>query len=523
MSTVDRVTVRIAPEFIDDAAHLRRRVAAALDTETPEALPPLRILRRSIDARPRPPCYELVVGLGAAAAPPPAPAPLPALPRPTPDELPVVVVGAGPAGYFAALELLAHRIRPVVIERGLDVKRRRYDIARLHRAGPVDPDSNYCFGEGGAGAYSDGKLYTRSTKRGDVGRVLGCLVQHGADPDILVDAQPHIGSNRLPQIVARLRETIVRAGGEVHFGQRVVDIVRHRGRALGVETAAGRQWRASAVILATGHSARDIYTMLQRCPVRLEAKPFALGVRVEHPQPLIDRIQYHLARRPPHLPPATYRLKTKVSGRGVFSFCMCPGGHIIPAPTAPGELVINGMSMAGRGAPRANAGMVVEIRMEDLPVGRSADPLTALRFQQQVERDVYAAAGGLRAPAQRMTDFVAGRISSSLPSSSYTPGIVSGPVHALLPTAVAERLQSAMADFGRRLNGFFTEDALVLAVESRTSAPVRIVRDPDTLMAPDLAGLYPCGEGAGYAGGIVSAAIDGQNVARRIARQQDRI
>jgi uncharacterized FAD-dependent dehydrogenase len=515
----DRITLRIAAAQIRDKVHLAQRLAQTLGFDDPEKLPPYRILRRSIDARPKPPCYELVVGIGPAAAAVPLPALPPPLAPSTHRNPPVVIVGAGPAGYFSALELLARGIRPVVLERGLDVKTRRYDIARLHRAGMVAPDSNYGFGEGGAGAYSDGKLYTRATKRGDVGRILGCLVAHGADPDILVDAHPHIGSNRLPHIVARMRQTILQAGGEVHFSQRVVDLVRQRGQLQGVATADGREWPAAAVILATGHSARDVYQMLQRCGVCLEAKPFALGVRLEHPQELIDRIQYRVAQRPPQLPPATYRLTAQISGRGVFSFCMCPGGHVIPASTAPGELVINGMSMAGRTAPLANAGMVVEIRLEDIPELRSGDPLAALRFQAQVEQAVCnAVGGGLQAPAQRMTDFVAGRISASLPPSSYTPGCVAAPVHDLLPGFVTQRLQAAMEVFGRRCKGFLTESALVLAVESRTSAPVRILRDPATLMAPGLNGLYPCGEGAGYAGGIVSAAIDGQNVARLVAQ-----
>ena len=515
----DRITLRIAAAQIRDKAHLAQRLAHRLGLAGPAELPPYRILRRSIDARPRPPCYELVVGIGPAAAAVPLPALPPCLTPAKRRNPPVVIVGAGPAGYFAALELLAHGIRPVVLERGLDVKTRRYDIARLHRAGAVAPDSNYGFGEGGAGAYSDGKLYTRSTKRGDVGRILGCLVAHGADPDILVDAHPHIGSNRLPHIVARMRQTILQAGGEVHFSQRVVDLVQPRGRLRGVATADGREWPAAAVILATGHSARDVYRMLERRGVRLEAKPFALGVRLEHPQELIDRIQYRMAKRPLQLPPATYRLTAQIEGRGVFSFCMCPGGHVIPASTAPGELVINGMSMSGRSAPLANAGMVVEIRLEDIPDLRAGDPLAALSFQAGVEQAVYSAAGGgLQAPVQRMTDFVAGRISAALPPSSYTPGCVAAPVDALLPEFVTRRLQAAMQVFGRRCKGFLTESALVLAVESRTSAPVRVLRDPVSLMAPDLNGLYPCGEGAGYAGGIVSAAIDGQNVARRVAQ-----
>ena len=514
--------LRIRPAHLGDETRLRRQLRQALGLSAGAPLPPHRIVRRSIDARRGPPVYELRVALGAAAV---AAQPLPALRPPPPDAPTVVVVGAGPAGYFAALELLEHGIRPVVVERGPDVAGRRKPIAALHRGTGVDTEANYCFGEGGAGTFSDGKLYTRATKRGDVAKVLQRLVDHGADGDILIDAQAHIGSNRLPRIVRSLRETIVGAGGRVHFRQRAVDLVSRGGRVCGVLSADGETFCGRAVIMATGHSARDVYRLLARRGARLEPKPFALGVRLEHPQALIDAIQYRSAERPPGLPPAAYRLRAQVDGRGVFSFCMCPGGHVIPAMTAPGELVLNGMSMAGRGGPRANAGMVVELRLEDLAGDPHDDPFAALGFQRQVEARAWAAAGAgsLRAPAQRMTDFVAARPSASLPQSSYTPGLVPWPVHELLPAPITRRLQAAMRRFDRQMRGFLTAEALVLAVESRTSAPVRVRRDPDTLMAPDLPGLYPCGEGAGYAGGIVSAAVDGQNVARRLARALGRV
>ncbi len=511
----DTFVLRLAPEELHDPARLRRRLARALGVDPGSPLPPHRVLRRSIDARRGRPCYELTVAVGTAAAPPSPPSPLGPLAA---GALPVLIVGAGPAGYFAALELIEHGLKPVILERGPDVVTRRYAIARLHRDRLIDTDANYCFGEGGAGAYSDGKLYTRSTKRGDTVKVLQRLVEHGADADILVDAHPHIGSNRLPRIVASIRQAILDAGAEIHFGRRVVGLLAGAGRMRGVATAEGEKWRAAAVILATGHSARDVYALLRDSGVPLAAKPFALGVRIEHPQALIDRIQYRSPVRPPGLPAAAYRLKARIDGRGVYSFCMCPGGHIIPASTAPGELVLNGMSMAGRSGPLANAGLVVEIGPGDLPAGSAGDPMALLRFQMDIERAAFAAGGEhLKAPAQRMTDFASGRPSASLPSSSYRAGLVPWPVHELLPAPVAARLRAAMAVFGRQMRGFLTEEALVLAVESRTSAPVCIPRDPQTLTAPGFEGLYPCGEGAGHAGGIVSAAVDGQNVARRIA------
>ena len=425
---------------------------------------------------------------------------------------PVIVVGAGPAGMFAALKLLSLGRRPVVLERGKDVHARKFDMAALSREGVVDPDSNYCFGEGGAGAFSDGKLYTRSSKRGDNREVLSQLVAFGASPDILCDAHPHIGSNRLPAIVENIRKCIESHGGEYHFGARVCAIEGEDGDFL-VRCSDGANYRAPKVILATGHSARDVYQMLRSTGGRLEAKGFALGVRVEHPQALINKAQYHGKWRP-GIPAAEYSFVQQVDGRGVFSFCMCPGGILVPSSTEEATVVLNGMSNAERNSRWANAGVVVQIEPEDVP---GEDEFRLLDFQLEVERRMYrtaqscGASNPMAAPGQRMQDFCKGRLSRDLPQSSYHPGVVSAPLHTALPPIVASRLQKAFPKV--KINGYYTNEALLLGVESRTSSPLRIPRDPQTLEYVSRPGIYPCGEGAGYSGGIVSSAIDGIRVA----------
>jgi uncharacterized protein len=434
-----------------------------------------------------------------------------------------VIIGAGPAGMFAALALIEAGIKPILLERGKDVRARRRDLAVLNKEGIVNPESNYCFGEGGAGTYSDGKLYTRSNKRGNIDRILNLFVHFGAEEKILYESHPHIGTNKLPQIITAMREQILQCGGLFLFEKKVTAFVTENERVKAVKTADGNSFEANDFILATGHSARDIFELLHRQDILIEAKPFALGVRIEHPQQLIDSMQYHCSTRSDLLPAASYSLVQQVEQKGVFSFCMCPGGIIAPAATAPGELVVNGWSPSKRNNPFANSGMVVQAGPEDAinalrkagisTPGAEANPLLMLQLQQLVEQDAFKAGGGkMVAPAQRMADFCDGRVSASLPNCSYVPGLNAVELGAVLPQFVHQALQQAFAEFGKKMRGYFTNEAVVVATESRTSSPVRIPRNADTLAHPQLHNLYPCGEGAGYAGGIVSAAMDGERV-----------
>lgn len=428
---------------------------------------------------------------------------------------PIIIVGAGPAGMFAALRLIELGIKPIILERGKDIKERRRDLAAINKEGILNPESNYCFGEGGAGTYSDGKLYTRSNKRGDVNKMLQIFVNHGANKDIMVDARPHIGTNKLPQIIQSIRETILNAGGEIHFDTKLEDINIKNQQFHAAITNKG-SFDAKALILATGHSARDIYQLLREKDILIESKPFALGVRIEHPQYIIDQAQYNCPTRHENLPPSYYSLVTQIESRGVFSFCMCPGGIIAPCATNKEEIVVNGWSPSKRNNPYANSGTVVQVNLNDVS-GNNEDPFKLLNFQADIERLAFQAGGGsLKAPAQRMVDFVNHKISSDLPNNSYLPGLQSANLHQILPDFIAKRLQLALPKFGKKIPsifgnvGYYTNEAVLVGVESRTSSPVRIPRDKENFQHPQIKGLFPCGEGAGYAGGIISAAIDGQ-------------
>lgn len=507
------IEITMAPEERESETLRLKKLANALHIDILR-IKGHKILKRSIDARSRKVIYRLQV-------------------RVFIDEAPladiytvnyqnvsnsraVIIVGAGPAGLFAALQCIENGLKPIVLERGKDVKQRRRDLAAINKEGIVNTESNYCFGEGGAGTYSDGKLYTRSNKRGDINKVLQAFVQHGATEDILIDARPHIGTNKLPHIITAIRETILNAGGEVHFDQKVTDILVDFGKVKGVVVNETARLSADAVILATGHSARDIYELLQRKAILVEAKPFALGVRIEHPQAIIDAAQYHCDVRSEFLPPAYYSLVEQVGNRGVFSFCMCPGGIIAPCATYENEIVVNGWSPSKRNNPFANSGTVVQITLEDV---KGDDPLRMMHFQSQIEQAAFKLGGGnLVAPAQRMVDFVEGRLSADLPRNSYLPGTRSVMLKDTLPDFVALSLKNALPVFGKKMRGYYTNEAILVGVESRSSSPVRIPRDRDTFQHPQVSGLFPCAEGAGYAGGIVSAAIDGVNCANAVLK-----
>lgn len=508
------LTLTLSPKQAADVTYRTAFAARKLGIREDE-IALIRVVKRSIDARQRQPKVNLTLEIYIDREPQPEPVHFD-----YPDvshRTEVVIVGSGPAGLFAALRLIELGYRPILLERGREVSARKADIARINRNGTVDPDSNYAFGEGGAGTFSDGKLFTRSKKRGDYNRALQTLVFHGAAPEILYEAHPHIGTDKLPYIIARICRTITDAGGTVLFEHKVTDFILRDGRIRGVRCG-DETLEGAAVVLATGHSARDIYELLYRRGVRLEAKPFAMGVRIEHPQALIDSIQYHCTERGEYLPAASYSLVSQENGRGVYSFCMCPGGFIVPAMTDAAQSVVNGMSPSGRTSPYANSGLVTEVRLSDFEHLRAEwGELAGLRFQQQFEELARTQGGEHQiAPAQRVTDFVAGRASSTLPLTSYIPGITPSRLDRWMPAFIADGLRQGLRTFGQRMRGFVTDEAVVVGVESRTSTPVRIPRNPETLMHPEIEGLFPAGEGAGYAGGIISAALDGERIAEAV-------
>ena len=511
---IKEIEITLSPKEVTSPEAIKKQLADKLRVKITE-IHAHQVIKRSIDARSRKVIYRLQVR---------AFIDEPFLQEttafnypPVKNENAVIIVGAGPAGLFAALQCIENGLKPILIERGKDVKQRRRDLAAINKEGVVNTESNYCYGEGGAGTYSDGKLYTRSNKRGDINKVLQLFVQHGADEDILIDARPHIGTNKLPQIISAIRETIQNAGGEVRFDSKLTDFLIDRGQIKGVVVNQDQEILADSVILATGHSARDIYELLQKKNILIEAKPFALGVRIEHPQQIIDSAQYHCDIRSEYLPPAYYSMVEQVKTRGVFSFCMCPGGIIAPCATGVDEIVVNGWSPSKRNNPYANSGTVVQVTLNDV---QGYDPLRMLNFQSEIEKLAFEAGGGnLVAPAQRMIDFVEGRLSIDLPKNSYLPGTKSVMLDNILPDFVSESLKAALPLFGKKMKGYYTNEAILVGVESRTSSPVRIPRDKETYQHPQVTGLYPCAEGAGYAGGIVSAAIDGINCANAISKK----
>ena len=515
---IKQVAINLNPAAAADEAAIRKIPASMAGVDQSE-ISSLRILKRSVDARKKNIRVNLTVEIFTGQDSE-IPVISPYVPVDVTRSREVIIVGAGPAGLFAALRLIELGIRPVIIERGRDVSSRKKDIAMISREQKVDPDSNYCFGEGGAGTYSDGKLYTRSKKRGDNTRILELLCLHGADPAILYEAHPHLGTDKLPRIISAIRQTILNAGGQFILGKKVSDLLIEGDVIKGVRTADNETFFSPYVILATGHSARDIYDICLNRGVELVMKPFAMGVRVEHPQELIDKIQYHGNQRGEFLPAASYSLVKQVDGRGVYSFCMCPGGFIVPSATSQEEVVVNGMSPSERNSPYANSGIVVEIRPEDLLKYSSSGEMAGIEFQKELEREAWKNGGHTQhAPAQRLADFVAGKASGSLPKVSYFPGVTSSPLHSWLPKSVGRRLRDGFQQFGQVLKGYLTNDAVVLGVESRTSSPVRIPRDIEKLHHIRISGLYPCGEGSGYAGGIVSSAVDGMNAADAIGRK----
>jgi len=522
---IQEYQLRILPEQAANEQSIKLFISKdkGIDARTIKAI---RVLKRSIDARQRTIYVNLKIRLYINEIPHDEEF-VRTIYKNVEGKTPVIVVGAGPGGLFAALRLIELGLRPVVVERGKNVRERKVDIARISREHKVDPESNYSFGEGGAGAYSDGKLYTRSKKRGNVDKILNVFCQHGASTSILVDAHPHIGTDKLPRVIENMRNTIIECGGEVHFETRMDALIIEKEKVVGIETNTGKTFRGP-VILATGHSARDVYRWLHENGVQIEAKGIAVGVRLEHPSHLIDQIQYHNRNgRGKYLPAAEYSFVTQVDGRGVYSFCMCPGGFVVPAASGPHQIVVNGMSPSNRGGKWSNSGMVVELRPEDLQhtdfksmIGENdAHPLAMMHLQEALEAACWQQ-GNMRqtAPSQRMVDFTRKKLSYDLPASSYSPGLVSSPLHFWMPNFISDRLSKGFQQFGRSSHGFLTNEACMIGMETRTSAPVRIVRDNETLQHVTISGLFPCGEGAGYAGGIISAGIDGERCADAVAQ-----
>jgi len=512
---IKELDISVSPDFVHNYDFLKNLTAKKLNVN-PIEINSVKVLKRSIDARKKPVFrLRLVAFINES----PKESKLDFNFKPVKSDKKIIIVGSGPAGLFAALRAIELGVKPIVLERGKNVRDRRYDLKSIMQDGVVNSDSNYCFGEGGAGTYSDGKLYTRSNKRGNVNRIIDLLVYHGANEDIRIDSHPHIGSNKLPKIIQKIRATILSCNGEFHFEKKVTDFIIHDHIISGVVVNDEEEFLGDAVILATGHSARDIYEIFRKRELAIEAKPFAMGVRIEHPQVLIDSIQYHSKTRHENLPASNYSLACQVEDKGVYSFCMCPGGIIIPASTDQNELVLNGMSVSKRDSPFANSGLVVEINENDWKDYLEHGEFAGLMFQKEMEKLAFGTGGGKQvAPTQRITDFVNRRLSQSIPQSSYVPGTLSAPLHEILPKDIARRLRKSLLIFNKRMKGYFTEEAQILAIESRTSSPLRIPRDRETLMHVEVKGLLPSGEGAGYAGGIVSAAIDGERCAEAVSK-----